>query len=134
MTKKEQEIVKVPCTVEGYESFWISYDVTTWGMAEYYSIPHTPRYEIVREVIPQYSVDWYMESDDGTIIAHPGQGASNATWLNVWRQLGVRTGRALHLWLSFSAMTALGEAMSLQPKSDDSNTPGGGGKDREPAD
>ena len=130
----KKQVVKVPCTVEGYENFWISYDVTTWGMAEYVEIPHTPLYDIVYEVIPRYSVNWYIKSDDGEIIAHPGQDASRKAWINVWRSIGVETGRAIRPWLSFSALTALGEAMSLPPKSDDSSTSGGRGENREPSD
>jgi len=134
MPDKKRDIVKVQCTTEGYEHLWISYDVTTWGLAEYCSIPGTPLYEIVNQIVPRYSVDWYMETDDGAVLAHPGQGASRAAWQSAWRQLGVKTGRAIRMWLSYSALTALGEAMSLPPKSDDSNTPGGGGPDGGPAD
>lgn len=112
-----QQIVHVPCTLVGHEECWIKYDVTEWGISEFIDVPYRSFQWVLREFIPAHSVDWHIVNDAGEAIVHPGQGASEDVWREVWDAFGARTGRALYRWLGLSAMAAIGEAMDLPFKS-----------------
>ena len=113
------ERVRTVCTVEGYEDFWLEWDVSEWNIGVYVEVTkHMMPMEVITDFIPRYSVDWKIANQDGTFIAHPGPNASKDVWLNVWKQLDVTTSRALFLWLWVSVLNTLEESMALPPKSE----------------
>jgi len=113
--------VRIQCDVEGYEEFWIEYDVSTWGIDILTSIPYLPLYEVVSVFIPQHSIDWFVIGDDGAQINHPGPGKSKILWSSIWRNVGPVTGQALWRWLGVSVFSAMGEAITPDLKSAETN-------------
>jgi hypothetical protein len=111
-------IIRINCDVEGYEDFWIDYDVTGWGIDIATSVPYTARFSLLRNFIPKHSVNWYVKSDDGAAIKHPGPGKTDILWQSIWKQLGPKTGQALALWFCMSAYSAVGEWLDPSPKSE----------------
>jgi hypothetical protein len=117
------EIVRVVCTIDGYEDLWIEYDVADWGLGVYtflhadITIP-----KVVTEFIPEHSVAWHIRNTDGSVVRHPGAGANEARWRTIWDAFDTPTSRALFPWLWVSALMALQESMSLSPKSADNGT------------
>lgn len=109
--------VRIQCDVPGHEDFWIEYDVSTWGIDFLTSIPYFPLYETVARVVPERSVDWHIVGDDGALVKHPGPGASQTLWRNIWKSVGPVTGQALWRWLGLSVFSAMGEAITPDFKS-----------------
>ena len=120
MTEKQitqKQIVHIQCDVPGHAECWIKYDVTAWGIDVFTSAPFRSAAWLIRFFLQEHSIDWHMVGDDDAVVVHPGKGAAEETWTEVWRQIGPRTGRALFTWLGLSVLLAVGEATSLTPKS-----------------
>jgi hypothetical protein len=110
--------VKVVCTVEQFEHFWVEFDVSDWGMGVYVTVyDDLTLPQVLTEFYPQYCVAWHITNSDGTAIAHPGKSRSADAWRNIWKQFDVATSRALFQWLWVSVLSAVQEAMALPPKS-----------------
>ena len=112
-----KQIVRVVCDVEGYEEFWIEYDVSDWGLDIFTSLPFTPFPQVVRAFIPAHSVNWHIVADDGAIVPHPGPGHTEILWASIWKQIGPETGKALYRWLALSTIVAMGQASMPSKKS-----------------
>ena len=130
MTKKRQ-VVRVVCPVEGFEDFWVELNVADWNMGFYVRMhKYVSVGDAITELIPQYSVDWKVANQDGTVIKHPGEGASDEAWLTVWDSFDVATTRKLFNWFWTLFLGAWREATALDPKSaaDDSGEGTGEGE------
>ena len=111
-----KQIVRVVCDVEGYEEFWIEYDVSGWGLDVFTSLPFTPFPQVVRNFIPEHSVNWHIVADDGAVVPHPGPGHTDILWDSIWKQIGPETGKAIYRWLALSSIMAMGQASTPSKK------------------
>ena len=117
MTKNSQ-IVRVVCTVPGFEKYWIEYDVSSWNLGVFVHVhKQLSIAQAVTDFIPEYSTNWHVENEDGTVIMHPGPKANEEAWLTVWQSFDVHTSRKLNTWLWVSILLALTEANALDSKS-----------------
>lgn len=129
MTEKRQ-VVRVVCPVEGFEKFWLELNVADWNMGFYVRMhKYVSVGDAITELIPQYSVDWKIQNQDGTVIKHPGEGASDEAWLTVWDSFDVETTRKLFNWFWTLFLGAWREATQLDPKSADDDSGEGGGEE-----
>ena len=126
----ENQRVRANCGLEGYESFWIEFDVSSWGFNVYRELYGDMFvHEIILTFIPRYSTAWHVENSDGTAIVHPGPRATQSHWDAIWDQFDVKTSRVLHPWFMAVAYSALTEAMGLPPKSSGDGKSDSGGAD-----
>lgn len=111
------ETAKIVCDLDGYEHVWVEIDVSDWGYAEYLDIMTTAQPLITIKYFEPYSINWHVTADSGAAIPHPGRHASRQVWTTVYKQLGIKTSRALGGWLPLACLLAAVEAQQLSPKS-----------------
>jgi len=123
----QRQVVRIACSLDGYEACWVEIDVTEWGYGEYMDIWGTPYPLVTMRYFEPYCSNWHIECPDGVTVPHPGPGAERDLWLGVYRALGVGNSRKLGNWFPTSCLLAAGEAMSLDKKSDGPDAGDGAG-------
>ena len=124
---KQPRRIRVHCDIEGYEELWVEYDVSGWGFDVFVGMPSTSMFRVVTQYLEKDSVDWFIRSDEGTEIKHPGRGAARPVWDAVYKSIGPVTSQDIWLWFASSAFAALGEASIPSKKSSRGNRGDGEG-------
>lgn len=113
-----EQPVRILCDVEGYGEFWIEYDVSTWTIEDFVTIPLQSAFGAVFNYVAKYVVAWNIIGDDGAIVPCPVRGAPWEMWQQSLGQIGPKTSRDIYVWLWSSVLAALTVASTPQPKSD----------------
>jgi len=114
---KQRQVVRIPCTVDGYEACWVEIDVTEWGYAVYMDIWAIAYPLVAIRYFEPYCSNWHIECPDGVTVPHPGRSPSREQWLAAYRALGVDNSRRLGNWFPTACLLAVSEAMALDKKS-----------------
>jgi hypothetical protein len=118
-TTKPKQVVRIPCSVDGYEACWVEIDVSEWAYAEYMDIWATPYPLVTLRYFEPYCSGWHIECPDGVTVPFPNPdgGVGRERWQAAYKALGVANGRKLGNWFPTACLLAAAEAMTLDKKS-----------------